>query len=149
MESHKNLITWEHAREGIASLAKAIHASGFTPSLLVAIARGGWVPTRLLSDALGVKRIASIGIEYVNDSRDNASIYSLPEPIAPNEHILLIEDFLESGKSMNLARSVLMARQAIVRTAALYYSLQSELQPDYALAQRDSQPFFPWEVRPR
>jgi len=46
----------------IEQLSQAIKDEGFAPSVLVAVARGGWVPVRLLSNVLGTKEIVSIGI---------------------------------------------------------------------------------------
>ena len=83
-----------------SDLARKIEESGYHPDYLVGLARGGWIPTRLLSDALGVKEILSVGMRYADATRTSLVAYSLPAPMPTGKRLLLIEDCLESGKSL-------------------------------------------------
>jgi len=47
-------VEWDRVEDFIALLARRIRADGFAPDLIVAIARGGFVPARLLADHLDV-----------------------------------------------------------------------------------------------
>jgi hypoxanthine phosphoribosyltransferase len=145
--THYKTLDWPTVREHVLRLASIVSSSGFAPSILVAVARGGWVPTRMLSDALGVKRIASIGLAYTDSSRKQLDTYSMPTPISSADRILLIEDVLESGKSLQLAQNKLQALGAEVKTAALYTTLKTEFSPDFSLEVLLSPPTFPWEMK--
>lgn len=119
--------------------------SNFQADLLVGVARGGWVPTRLLSDELGVKFLASIGVTYSNAERTDLITYSVPEPIKDGTRILLIEDILESGNSVQYARRHFESRGADVRTAAFYFTERTLVRPDYSLGCVPDVPILPWE----
>jgi hypoxanthine phosphoribosyltransferase len=45
-------------------LVAKVRAAGFTPQVIVAIGRGGWMPARILSDFLGQMNLATIRIEH-------------------------------------------------------------------------------------
>ena len=71
-------ITWEEYTKLIEYLGKMINESSFKPDIIIAIARGGWIPTRFLSDILQVKDLGSIGIKYKDSSRTDLITYSKP-----------------------------------------------------------------------
>jgi hypoxanthine phosphoribosyltransferase len=128
-----------------ATLACKIKASGFQPDFLVGLARGGWIPTRLLSDALSVREILSIGMRYTDASRTSLVAYSLPAPMPTGKRLLLIEDCRESGRSLLEARRILESAGNQVRTACLFITDGTPLEPDYFLARLPAPPRFPWE----
>ena len=128
-----------------ATLARKITISGFQPDSLVGLARGGWIPTRLLSDALGVKEILSIGMRYTDASRTSLVAYSLPAPLPTGKRLLLIEDCLESGRSLLEAKRILESAGNEVRTACLFITNDTSMEPDYFLVRLPAPPRFPWE----
>jgi hypoxanthine phosphoribosyltransferase len=136
---------WPEFHSDLEKLAASIRAAQFMPDMVVAVARGGWIPTRFLSDLLGVKRIASIGLAYADAARSQLVAYSLPEPIEPKQKILLVEDCLESGRTLLEAKNILTARGAEIRTAALYTIANTGFNPDFAVRRYDSPPPMPWE----
>ena len=138
-------VDWATFRERIDSLARLIREDRFAPDILVAVARGGLVPARMLSTALGVKRVASIGLEYADARREELRTYSGLVINTSCERALVIEDCLESGKALEVA--VQATRQIIpdVRTAALYFLAKTQVPPSYSLGQIAEPPRFPWE----
>ena len=128
-----------------ATLARTIKASDFQPDFLVGLARGGWIPTRLRSDALSVREILSIGMRYTDASRTSLVAYSLPAPMPSGKRLLLIEDCLESGRSLLEARRILESAGNQVRTACLFITDGTPLEPDYFLDRLPVPPRFPWE----
>ncbi|MGD9650176.1 MAG: phosphoribosyltransferase [Dongiaceae bacterium] len=139
------VLTWDDYLGALRQLAEKITAQNFHPDMLVAVARGGWIPTRFLSDLLKVKKIASIGMAYQDASRQKLITYSFPDPIQAGQRILLIEDCLESGKSLIAASDQLRAEGAKLKTAALYYTSHSHIVPDFSLGSVLAVPKFPWE----
>ncbi len=126
-------------------LAQKISASGYEPDFLVGLARGGWIPTRLLSNALHVKEILSIGMKYADSTRTTLIAYSLPAPMPVGKRLLLVEDCLESGKSLVEAKKILESADNEVRTASLYVTDKTQTQPDYFVKHYPVPPQFPWE----
>jgi len=138
-------MTFDEVLKEATDLAKAIEAAGFQPQLLVGLARGGWIPTRLLSGALGVKEIVSIGMKYTDAARTVLATYSTPAPMPSNQRLLLIEDCLESGLSMAIARDILISAGNSVKTAALFVTSGTIHLPDFYNRPLNVAPRFPWE----
>lgn len=138
-------ISWDHVRVLANELSRLIMEGQCRPNLIVTVARGGFVPARLLSNGTGVKRLSSIGITYVDSSRSQREVYTVPHPIDEDSRILLVEDALESGRSLIEARDLLTSQGARVWTAAFYYRSDSVIVPDFSLGILDSLPKFPWE----
>jgi hypoxanthine phosphoribosyltransferase len=139
---------WHEVVSDVRRLALLINNTHFHPNYLIAVARGGWVPTRILSDLLNVKRIASIGIRYADKDRNTPLTYSLPDPIVPSDTVLLVEDMLETGASLTEAKRIIISNGASVKTAALYYTDDTIERPDFSLGPMARHIIFPWEVRP-
>ena len=108
-------------------LAEAIRRSGFNPTYIVGLARGGWIPARLLSDCLGVKKLLSFGVTYADSTRSQLTAYSLPEPFPKADKVLLVEDCLESGKSLELAVELFRAEGNTVRSACFFITKKTVL----------------------
>jgi hypothetical protein len=140
-------ISWQEVLHLSQRLASEIEAANFAPNLLIAIARGGWIPTRLLSGPLSVPKIASIGVTYADAARSELAVYSFPEPITQHHRVLLVEDVLETGRSLVHATQLLRERGAEVRTCCYFYSDRSIVVPDYSLGRIATIPRFPWEVK--
>lgn len=138
-------LTWDEVRALADELSSLIRQSDVRFNLIVAVARGGFVPARLLSDGIAVKRLSSIGITYVDSSRSRREVYAAPDPVEGEDRILLVEDTLESGRSLVEARDVLTSKGAQVWTAAFYYRSNSVVKPDFTLGIMDAIPKFPWE----
>ena len=58
------LVTWGQVYRLAWRLADLIRQSGFAPDLIVAVARGGYVPARLLCDFLDIYDLVSIRIAH-------------------------------------------------------------------------------------
>ncbi|MDR5878795.1 phosphoribosyltransferase family protein [Caballeronia sp. LZ032] len=129
----------------VKSLANRISASGFRPDYLVGLARGGWIPTRLLSDELGVKEILSVGLRYADTNRTTLVAYSLPSPMPNGKKLLLIEDCLESGRSLVEAKRLLEREKNFVQTASIFITDRTLERPDFFVHHLQLPPSFPWE----
>ena len=139
-------ITWDQFEQLVIELSKKMTQDNYNPDLLIAVARGGWIPTRYLSDSLKVKKIASVGVTYKSDKRTDLDFYSFPEPIKEGANLLLIEDRLETGKSLEFVQAKLSERGANVKTAAFYIRSDTIVTPDFYLGLDDDELIFPWEV---
>ena len=127
------------------SLARKIKEDYFAPDMLIAVARGGWIPTRLLSDYLDVKNIASIGVKYLDDERTKLFIYSHPTLPSITHNILIIEDMLESGSSIKWVQAYYDEIGYTTRTASVYITNKTSFFPDYYYKKLHINTKFPWE----
>lgn len=138
-------LSWQQLVNLVSELAGIIALRGIDANMIVAVARGGFVPARLLSDLLGVKRLASVGIRYVDEARTQNEIYSFPQPMGPAHRVLLVEDLLESGNSMAEVRAALTRAGARVWTATLFHHASSVIKPDFSLGVKNAELVLPWD----
>jgi hypoxanthine-guanine phosphoribosyltransferase len=89
--------------------------------------------------------MGSIGITYEASDRRTMHIYNISGPINNTDSILLVEDALETGRSLAGTREILKRDAMTVRTAAYYYKPDSVITPDYAVQMITQVPEFPWE----
>lgn len=124
-----------------------MRARGCAVDALVGVTRGGWVPARVLSSLLGVRRMYSIGLHYADAERRRLVCYDDPAPfIAPASTLLVVEDCLETGQALNVAREHLGAGGHRVWTAALFMTKRTVFIPDFCVDRVDDPPVFPWEL---
>ena len=114
----------------------------FAADIIVGIVRGGLVPARLLSTELGVKDMYALTVKKVGEERKVMS--EILEDLH-GKKILLVEDMLETGKSLIVAKEYLESKGAEVKTACLYTMPQSEIVPDFSIRQIGEVVHFPWE----
>jgi len=128
-------VSWDQFALLSRQLARTIHTSWFRPDLIVAIARGGYLPARMLSDYLSVFDLASMKIEHYYGVRRQklASIrYPLDAEVA-GRHVLLVDDVTDSGETFHVASQHLRQRgePAELKTAVLHHKSVSGFVPDY------------------
>lgn len=138
-------LTWHDVEDVIVKLSNDIRSKGAQLNHIVAVSRGGLIPARLLSTHLGIKRLSSIGIMYLGPERATPEVYSRPEPIGSMDRILLIEDALETGRSLRDAFLLLTQLGARVSTAAIFQSSGAIFAPDFSVGIVDPLPQFPWD----
>jgi hypoxanthine phosphoribosyltransferase len=130
-----DMVSWARVVRLARKLAFVIHASGFTPDLIVAIARGGYVPARLLADYLGVMALTGVRIVHYTAGARRQRRARLVEPLpvaVRGKRVLVVDDVADSGETYELAcRHIARARPAAIRTAALHYKTGSRFVPDY------------------
>ena len=130
---------WKTFRNEIQNLSEKITDK---PDIIVGITRGGLVPARLLSTYLKVKKMHCISVVKSNEER--SVVTEITEDMS-NKKVLLVEDMLETGRSLVVTKAYLEKKGANVKTACLYTMPISEIKPDYYLKEVDSVLEFPWE----
>lgn len=132
-------MTWDEFDSQMKALAGMVN---YKPSGIVAVVRGGLVPARLLARDLHVRDVYAITVRRAGDERKIT--VDILEDIT-NRHLLLVEDMLETGKGLLLAKERLEAKGAFVKTACLYIMPTSEIKPDFYLKEVTEVVRFPWE----
>lgn len=100
------------------------------------------IPARLLATYLDVKKMYCLTVEKQGNER---KVTSEITKNLEDKKILLVEDMLETGKSLIVAKNTLKSKGAIVKTACLYTMPISEIEPDYYLRTVNNVELFPWE----
>ena len=132
-------MTWQEVDQKITQLSQQIE---YVPDIIIGIVRGGIIPARLLAGKLQVKHMYCVTVKKVGKERKVMS--DIVEDIN-GKRVLLIEDMLETGQSLLVAKDYLEKKGASVKTACLYTMPISEIKPDYSLQEVKQIVDFPWE----
>lgn len=142
---------WSQLGEDAFTLAKKILADDLEIDRIVALAKGGLTFARSLVDFLDVPDVSSIKIEFytgISTTKDTPVItQSLPVSIK-GENILIFDDIVDQGKTMELAVNYLKQHGAKqIYTASLIEKPWSEFKVDYSARTSESWVIFPNETR--
>ena len=143
------VLTWERFGVATRELATAIVADGFTPDLVLAVARGGLPVAGALAYALDVKRCFSMNVELYTgiDTRLEMPVVHPPvlDPIDLHGlRVLIADDVADTGTTLALVQQEIAEVVADVRTAVLYRKPWSAVSPEYVWAATDRWIEFPW-----
>lgn len=143
--------TWNQVYEMLLCQAQKIKAQNYKPDLIVAIARGGVVPARILSDLLETPNLSFIQIEFYTNINQTLQEPTLKQTLNTNvtgKKTLIIDDIADTGKSLKLAKTHLQQQEAIeIKTATLYQKNQSITIPDFYEKQTTNWVVFPWDTK--
>lgn len=142
--------SWDYIYELCVQLADQIRRSKYKPDLIVAVARGGWVPGRLLSDLLENTYVASIKVEHYVDFYKTLEKPEITQPLPVDirgKKVLIVDDVADSGYSLKLAKEYLLKQGAKnAKIAAIYYKPWSVVTPDFYARETDAWICFPHET---
>ncbi|HID17592.1 TPA: phosphoribosyltransferase, partial [Candidatus Bathyarchaeota archaeon] len=75
----------------------------FSPDVIVGIARGGWIPARILSDLLENPNVASVRVEFYVDVGKTAETPRITQGVSvplEGKKVLVVDDVADTGKSL-------------------------------------------------
>jgi hypothetical protein len=152
-------VSWSDYHRAVERLAGVVHASGWAFDQIVCIARGGLrvgdVMSRLFRRPLAIIYTQS----YVEDAGRVQGEITVSKHMAMmtpglGARVLLVDDLVDSGVTLEVVRDVLLAEHRGVReirTAVLWYKGCSKFIPDYYVEHLPEnpwihQPFEPYDV---
>lgn len=143
------VLSWDELADLLFVMAQKITEEGKKFDRIISLAKGGWPMARMLADFLSIREASSIGTRSysgIGESTDTVEIYQDLHDIS-GEHILLLDDVSDTGKTLSFVNQYLQSKQAVsVTTATVYYKPHSVFKPDYYGAQTSNWIIFPYEV---
>ncbi len=145
-------------------LAEQVYASGFRPTHIVGIWRGGapvgiavqeWLEYRgVESDHIAIRTASYTGIDQQSREVRVYALGYLIDTLNPDDHLLVIDDVFDSGRSIEAFLAELAARcrhnmPRTVKIATVYYKParnQTALAADYYVHETDAWLVFPHEI---
>ncbi|MEM0202577.1 MAG: phosphoribosyltransferase family protein [Archaeoglobaceae archaeon] len=121
-------VNWEYVERLCRKVAMQVLEDNFRPDKIVALAKGGWFVSMILSDYLGV------GIVNL-DLKEGKEVKA--------KRALIVDDFINTGKTM---RTALERVKGEAKTCALLMFQNSKFFPDYLaeFVSDDVWVVFPW-----
>lgn len=149
----KEILTWELFGTAQRELAQQIADSGFTPDIIIAVARGGLLPAGALSYSMGIKLSDAMNVEFYTDVHETLPDPVLLEPLLDvnaiaGKKLLVVDDVADSGRTLDLVLELLRPHAAEVKSAVLYGKSRSAVSPDYVWRHTDEWIVFPWSAEP-
>lgn len=131
------LVTWDEVVDWARDLSKKVESSGYRPDVIVAIARGGFVPARLLCDFLLVENLVSLQSQHWTEAAkvEEKAIIKYPYTLDLNgSKVLIVDDIVDTGDSVLLAKEFIHKNwnPSDIRIAVLQWiSPVAKFKPDY------------------
>jgi uncharacterized protein len=145
------ILSWSDVYNLTLQLSERIYSSGFKPDIIVGIARGGWIPARILSDVLYANTLQNIRIEYYTDVGVRGKAPRITQPLSGSlegKKILLVDEVADTGDSLHHAiEHVTTQGVEEQRSAVLHLKPTSRVVPDYYMVKTSSWTVYPWENR--
>ena len=151
IESEYEVPTWNQIYDMLQVQAQKIQCSQYKPDIIVAVARGGLVPSRILMDLLEIRDFAIIQIEYyqsINLPGIQPILKQCLNTDLSGKKALIVDDVSDGGKSLQLAKKHLQEKGAEeVKIATLYIKPQTITLSDYFEKQTSHWIIFPWDIK--
>lgn len=143
-------VSWSEVYEAIGYLVDRLLNNSFKPDIIIAIAKGGLIPSRIVVDMLGIEEIGFIEVKFyksIGVRGEKPYIKTMGVPPLSKKKILIVDDVVDSGRTMQLSIDVLATRApSEIKSLVLYMKPWSTYTPDYYYKMVDEWIVFPWEV---
>lgn len=129
------IVTFKNVYQMTRDTAQLIKASEYLPTTVVGLARGGWIPARLMCDFIGITDLISLKVEHWVETGMTKDEATIKYPLTINlsgKRLLVVDDITDTGKSLITAVDYLSQFQPDdVRVATMQYIPGSTYRPDY------------------
>ena len=147
------MMQWGQVGEAARALAEAVHADGYRPDIILAIARGGLIPAAALGYALGVKNTYTMNVEFYTDVDQRLEMPMVLPPVPEfvdvgDADMLIVDDVADTGLTLEVVHAFCAGKVATARTAVLYEKPRSVVRCDYVWRRTDRWITFPWSAEP-
>ncbi len=128
------IVTLDRIYKLCMDLSMKIRESGYQVDQIIAIARGGFVPARLLCDFLDINDLTCIKVKHyeATDKGENARLQYPVNSDIKGKNILLVDDVNDTGKSIVVALEHLKEHQPKeIKVAVMHEKKGSLVESDY------------------
>jgi uncharacterized protein len=149
--SEREVMGWDDLGAGARALAEAVHADGYAPDIVLAIARGGLLVAGALAYALGVKNTYTMNVEFYTGVDERLDVPMILPPVPDlvdlaEARLLVVDDVADTGMTLAIVRDFCAGKVAEVRNAVLYEKPRSAVRCEYVWRRTDRWITFPWSA---
>ncbi|WP_306113938.1 MULTISPECIES: xanthine phosphoribosyltransferase [unclassified Roseovarius] len=148
-------VSWDQLHRDARALAWRLDGQGPDDGswkAVVAITRGGMAPAMIVARELDIRTVDTVSVKSYHsgggkaDQRREAQVLKAPnaEMMGDGEGILIVDDLVDSGKTLELVRS----HYPKAHFACVYAKPEGEKQTDTYITSvsQDTWIFFPWDM---
>ena len=143
----KHYVNWETLDSKCRMLAKEIQekVNDIQNYTLIAIARGGFAPTQIISEELNIQKIYSIGANsYAGTKQGEMNIYQMPKIEPQKKYTLMVDEVVDTGNTMKYVKALLETAGFQITTASIYVKPSRNFEPDFWAEETNKWIVFPW-----
>lgn len=143
-------LMWDDIERLTDELAVKIEASGFRPDYIIGITTGGLIPLYFLARKLrnNLKILTISANSYTKNSQGDLKILYLPEIDLSDAKILLVDDIVGTGGTLEEISNVLTNKYKVreLKTVTMVALKDSKFYPDwYGVEKQEDWIVFPWD----
>ena len=141
-ESDREVLTWDVFGEASTALARQVADSGYRPTIILGVARGGLLPAASLAYALGVKNVFTMNVEFYTGVDERLEFPVMLPPLLhavdiAGATVLVADDVADTGATLKLVIDYCADHVADVRCAVLYEKPASTVKCRYVWRRTD------------
>ncbi len=144
-----DVLSWEESYNITLVLFEKMKRDGFIPDVILGIARGGWIPSRLFADFFKQRTTSNIKVEFygkIGETYEKPLIVQYPGDEIKGKKILVVDDVADTGKSLKVVIDYLASIDGLeFKVVTLHYKPHSIVLPDYYFKETTDWIVFPWE----
>lgn len=146
------VLSWTRVVRDAKRLSNLVKDSGYKIDIAVAIARGGLVPARILSDYLSIRDLTTIKVEHWGITATPSEKAVLKFPLCADikdKNVLLVDDTTDTGDTLRISIEYLKSfAPKEIRTAVMIHKTRSAVIPDYFIRKIVQWKWiiFPWHI---
>ncbi len=141
---------WQQVWDDTFYLYERIRKAGFVPDVIIGIARGGWIPARLIADFFNIKHTANVKAEayqLIGQEEVEAKITQTLSTNIQGKNVLVVDDVADSGATLEAVLKLIKQEDPTnLRTAMLYYKPRSSIVPDFYVHETSDWVIFSWSI---
>jgi uncharacterized protein len=151
--SEREVLDWGLFGEASRALAQQVADSGYRPTIVLGVARGGLLPAATLAYALNVKNLFTVNVEFYTGVDERLEFPVMLPPLLnvvdiAGATVLVADDVADTGATLQLVMDYCAEHVADVRCAVLYEKPRSTVKCEYVWRRTDRWIDFPWSALP-
>ncbi len=143
-------VSWDQLHRDARALAWRLDGKGPDDGAwraIVAITRGGMAPAMIIARELDIRTVDTISVKsYSHQDQSKAKVLKSPDPdiVGDGEGILIIDDLVDTGRTLELVRKLLP--KAHVATVYAKPMGRDQVHSYITEVSQDTWIFFPWDM---
>lgn len=153
LADQREVLTWEQFGEANRALAQQVADSGYQPTIILGVARGGLLPAAAIAYSLDVKNVFTMNIEFYTGVDERLEFPVMLPPLLnavdlAGARVLVADDVADTGSTLKLVMDFCAEHVADVRCAVIYEKSRSVVKCQYVWGRTDRWINFPWSTPP-